>query len=152
MRCNLCWKNTKCPCRGGGCPGCWQTNNQVTYTNELLKLWMTPEMIRSNMDYIHKAQRSRVQSFDIWDNIVNGKELSEEKKEAIEKGTTVKWQTPVRTVTRDSESCSPLWDNPTPEHSFPSKTNPWVRCAYCCGIAHYVKKDPCPAFKWNNNE
>ena len=151
MRCNLCWKNTQCPCRGGGCPGCWQTNNQVTYTNELLRLWMSPEMIRENFDFIHKAQRSRLQSFDVWDKLVNGKELSEEKQEALEKGAIVKWTT-AREVKADSDLCHPLWDNPTPEHRFPSKTNPWVRCDFCCGLAKYVKNDPCPAFKWNNKE
>lgn len=151
MRCNLCWKNTQCPCRGGGCPGCWQNNNQVTYTNELLKLWIDAKMIKDNFDFIHKAQRSRIQAFDIRDNLVNGKELSQEKVEAMEKGRTVKWATvPRREVKADSDLCHPA-DNPTKEHSFPSKTNPWVRCVYCCGLAKYVKNDPCPAFKWDNN-
>ena len=151
MRCNLCWKNTQCPCRGGGCPGCWQNNNQVTYTNELLKLWMKPEMIRSNWDFIHNAQRSRIQAFDIWDNLVNGADLSEEKQEAIAKWIAVKPETPTRTVKADSTLCQPK-DNPTREHKFSSSTNPWVRCEFCCWIAHYVKKDPCPAFKWDNKE
>lgn len=152
MRCNLCWKNTKCPCRGGGCPGCWQNNNQVTYTNELLNFWMKPEMIRENFDFIHKAQRSHIQAFDIWDNLVNGKELSEEKKEAIENGKAIiNKEVPRRDVKADSDLCHPM-DNPTMEHDFPSKTNPWVRCKYCCGLAKYVRKDPCPAFKWDNKE
>lgn len=151
MKCNLCWKNTQCPCRGGGCPGCWQTNNQVTYTNELLKLWMESKSIFENLDFIHKAQRSHIQAFDIWDNLVNGKELSDEQKEAIEKWVTLRGEVIKRDVKSDAEWCTPR-DNPTPEHLFPSKTNPWVRCEYCCWLAKYVKKDPCPAFKWNNKE
>ena len=47
-------------------------------------------MIRKNFDFIHKAQRSHLQSFDVWDKLVNGKELSEEKQEALEKGAIVK--------------------------------------------------------------
>lgn len=150
MRCNLCWKNTQCPCRGGGCPGCWQTNNQVTYTNELLNLWVVPDIIHANLDFIHKAQRSHIQAFDIWDNLVNGKELSEEKQKAIETGTTLKGEPVRREVKADSEMCHSIWDAPTKEHLFISKTNPWVRCKYCCGIAKYVRNDPCPAFKWDN--
>lgn len=151
MRCNLCNQNTICPCRGWGCKGCWQSNNQVTYTNELLKLWMEPKMVRDNLDFIHKAQSSRIQAYDVWDNLVNGKELSEEKKEAMEKWLTLKWEAIKKEVKSDAIGCSPK-ENPTQEHSFPSKTNPWVRCEYCCGLAKYVKKDPCPAFKWDKEE
>ena len=106
-------------------------------------------MIRDNLDFIHKAQRSRIQAFDIWDNLVNWKELSEEKLNAIQNNTTIKWEPVKRAVKTDAEWCSPK-DNPTKEHDFPSKTNPWVRCNYCCWIAKYVKKDSCPAFKWDD--
>lgn len=151
MKCLLCWgMNCQCPCRGWGCKGCWQSNNQVTYTNELLKLWMDPKLIFDNLDFIHKAQSSRIQAYDVWDKLVNGKELSEEKLEAIEKGITIKWE-PIKREVKD-DTITPRGDNPTQEHSFPSKTNPWVRCEFCGWIAHYVKWKPCPAFKWDNKE
>ena len=151
MKCLLCNQSCQCVCRWGWCKGCWQSNNQVTYTNELLKLGLKPEVIRENFDFIHKAQSSRIQAFDIRDNLENGKELSEEKLNAINNGTTLKWEPIKRVVKSDAEWCIPK-DNPTQEHSFSSKTNPRVRCDYCCWIAKYVKKEPCPAFKSNNKE
>lgn len=156
MRCELCssnWKpvSTQCPCRWGWCKGCWQSNNQVTYTNELLKLWMEPKMVRDNLDFIHKAQKVKIQAYDVWDNLVNGKEFSEEKKEALENWTALKWTSTGGARKSDDPKFVSAWDNPSQEHSFPS-SNPWVVCKYCWCLQHYCKKRPCPAFKWDNNE
>ncbi len=69
---------------------------------------MEPKIVRDNLDFIHKAQSSRIQAYDVWDNLVNGKELSEEKKEAIENGKAIKRDVPIRGVMADSDLCSPI--------------------------------------------
>lgn len=152
MRCDLCsvnWKSvsTQCPCRGWGCKSCGQSNKQVSYTNELMKLWMKPDMIHSNLDFIHKAQNSRIQAFDVRDHLVNGKELSDNQKEAMEK------KIPIQTPNKPKQYIGFVsqWDSPDGKHSFPS-TNPRCNCIYCGWLQRYWKDKPCPTFKWEINE
>ena len=109
---------------------------------------MEPNLIYKELDFIHKAQKCKIQAFDVWDNLVNGKEFSEQQKEALEKNI------PLRENNSKPNSYTGFvskWDNPVEEHSFPDK-NPRSVCEYCWGIQRYRKNKPCPSFKWSNKE
>ena len=52
MRCELCGKNCRCSCKGWGCPSCNSTNKQVSLTNDLIKFWLTKDIVRERLKEI----------------------------------------------------------------------------------------------------
>lgn len=154
MKCKLCDRNTQCPCKGGGCPQCKQSNPQVEYTNKVIDLWTEKHLILENLESMKLWQRLRIDPYLIWDKLTNKKDFPEEVEDAIKNNKTLG-----STVAKNKISNAKfrtntfvVTENPNEFCDFEWSRSPWAKCKYCNSIQRYIKWKPCPAFKWNKEE
>lgn len=147
MRCDLCGKNTRCSCKGWGCPSCNSSNIQIQFMNDLIKFGLGKDVVRERMKEIHnyvgKIDTFTAYEFFSWaiDKETFDKAIEEfkpsNKKKASPKKSEVEWFKPT--------------PNPDNHHKFPS-SGARGRCIYCNGIKKYCEKEECPMWIKNQEE
>lgn len=144
MKCELCGKNTRCSCKWGGCPWCNSTNKQVSFMNDLLKFWLSKEVLRENYKTI-RTYIDKIDTFTAYEYYTN--QITEEQfNEALDKFK------PTRKKILAQQKKSEIIDvsnrvNPWKEHKW-NWTSPRSRCEYCWCIKKYCEKEECKAYKW----
>lgn len=145
MRCELCGKNCRCSCKGWGCPSCNSTNKQVSLTNDLIKFWLTKDIVRERLKeirtYLWKIDPYTLYEYLSW-------EIEEEKFNEVlanYKGGLRKY-TPKKKP--DIKEFKPTV-NPERACVF---NGPWVweRCIHCNSIRKYMQWKECPKYQWND--
>lgn len=154
MKCKLCDRNTQCPCKGGGCPQCKQSNPQVEYTNKVIDLWTEKHLILENLESMKLWQRLRIDPYLIWDKLTNKKDFPEEVEDAIKNNKTLG-----STVAKNKISNAKfrtntfvVTENPNEFCEYEPWMSPRRKCIFCGSIFRYHKNLPCPAFKLNKEE
>lgn len=142
MKCNLCNKNTRCSCKGGWCPGCNSTNRQIGFINNLLKFWISRDIVKQNLKeirtYVDKVDPYEAYEYLTWT-------IDEEVfKESLNKYTPTRKKA---FEARKSEVVDTTWRvNPERLCRF-SGSSPWDRCIYCNSIRKYMNWLECPKYK-----
>lgn len=142
--CNLCNKNTRCSCKWGGCPGCWSTNQQVSFINDLLKFWVSRDLIKEKLPEV-KWYYGKIDSFTYYE-FLNGLIDEEKFNQAIEDRKS--WRKKAYQQ-RVNEVVDTAWRvNPKKVCSFLGNS-PWDRCVFCNSIRKYMVGKECPKYKEN---
>lgn len=137
---------SKCSCRGWGCKLCNASNQLVQFHNDLMKFGLTKEKLKESLAFV-KEQLNKIDSFTLYEYL--SWEIDEEKyNEAKESFNPNKKKITVKKNEVDNFKPAP---NPTTQHHFPS-AGARVRCKFCNGIAKYVKNEPCPMYKGEENK
>lgn len=142
MKCNLCDKNTRCSCKGGWCPSCNSTNRQISFLNDLLKLWVSKEIIKEDLKTI-RAYEWKIDSYTVYEYLtgaITKEEFDKAVEERREARKKIYKNNPKTEVIDVSDRV-----NPSPSHKF-QWASPWSRCEYCRGIKKYVENERCPAY------
>jgi hypothetical protein len=145
MRCELCGKNTRCSCKWGWCPWCNSTNKQVSFINDLLKFWVTKDLVKEKLNEF-RAYTDKIDAYTAYEYITW--EIDEEKfNEAI--ANYKSWYKPYVPKKRESEVKNFI-PTPNPEKKCVFDSNsPWARCLKCNSVAKYMHWKDCPMYKWN---
>ena len=142
MRCELCGKPTRCSCRWGGCPSCWNNNKVIALMNDLLKFWVDKATVRKEMSFI-KVQLGKIDSYTLYEYLVW--EITEEQyNEAVANfNPSYKAPKPKRKV--EVKDFKPTV-NPERQCVFEW---PWQRerCIHCNSIRKYMQWKECPSYK-----
>lgn len=148
MRCELCGKNCRCSCKGWGCPSCNSTNKQVSLTNDLIKFWLTKDIVRERLKEI-RAYLDKIDSYTLYE-FISG-EIDEEKfNEALSNFKS--WYKPY-TPKKKIDEVKDFKPTPNPEtHHKWNGTSIRSRCQYCNCIKKYCDKEECPMWIWNKKE
>lgn len=154
MKCKLCDRNTKCPCKGGGCPQCRQSNPQVEYTNKVIDLWTDKKVVLENLESMKLWQRIKIAPFLVWDKLTNGTEFPDDVKEAIENNRPLGSDIPKHKVyiKKANETDFVPRKNPSRECNFWWDKSPWARCVFCNSIKRYMNGKECPSFNLENKK
>ena len=145
MRCELCWKLTKCPCRWWGCPECRASNRQVSVQNTLIKMWLTKQEIRENREFIwgHTNKVEEITMFEYIRGVINDEQLQEE----MDKYNPAKQ----KAIIKKPAFVPREWNNPTKQHEF-DWDSPRSHCVWCGWLKKYVANKDCTKYKWEENE
>lgn len=145
MRCELCGKNTRCSCKWGWCPWCNSTNKQVSFINDLLKFWVTKDLVKEKLNEF-RAYTDKIDAYTAYEYIMG--EIDEEKfNEAI--ANYKSWYKPYIPKKKVDE-VKDFKPTPNPEKKCVFDSNsPWARCLKCNSIAKYMRWKDCPMYKWN---
>lgn len=139
MLCLTCWKTTRCSCKGWGCPKCNSTNKQISFMNDLIKLWLSKEVVKENLSKIH-SYTGKVDSYTLYEYL--SWQIDEEK--LNEEVATYK---PKPESPKGIYYSVPTWEtNPTKQCVY-KKPWVWERCIYCNWIKKYQWDKDCPAYK-----
>lgn len=143
MRCELCWKITRCSCKWGGCPQCGSTNKQIAIMNDLIKFWLSKDTIKKEMKDI-RTYVDKIDTFTLYEYY--SKQITEEEfNKALEEFRPNKKQKTI--VKKPSEVVDTTWRvNPENQCVF-SGPWAWQRCIYCNGIRKYMQWKECPKHK-----
>lgn len=141
MRCDLCNKPTRCSCKWGWCPWCNSTNKQISLMNDLIKFWLSKDIVKERLKEIH-SYTDKVEPFTLYEYITG--EISEEKfNEALENyKPTYGWYHP----SIYSSKATSNWVNPNKQCVY-KKPWVWERCIYCNSIKKYMIWKECPMAK-----
>lgn len=140
MRHELDWGTTKCSCKWWGCKICWATNKQISLHNDLIKFWLSKEILRENLNKIN-WYLDKIDSYTLYE-FISG-EIDEEKfNEAL--ANYKSWYRPYTPKKKESEvkDFKPTV-NPESQCVFDSNS-PRARCKKCNSIAKYMKWKTCP--------
>lgn len=142
MLCLMCGKSTRCSCKWGWCPKCNSTNKQISLMNDLIKLWLSKEIVKDRLKDIH-SYTGKVDSYTLYEFLTN--QIDEEKfNEQIENYKTKQQELKVPSI----YASIPNWDwiNPNKQCVY---RKPWVweRCIYCNWIKKFQWDKVCPAYK-----
>lgn len=140
--CNLCNKNTRCSCKGGWCPSCNSTNKQVSFINDLLKFWISKNLVKEKINqirtYVDKVDAYTVYEYLAW--VIDEDAF----KEALNKFIPTRKKD---FEAKKNEVVDTSW-RVNPEKMCVYKwTSPWDRCIYCNSIRKYMNWKECPKFK-----
>ena len=147
MRCELCGKNCRCSCKGWGCPSCNSTNKQVSLTNDLIKFWLTKDIVRERLKEI-RTYLGKIDPYTLYEYL--SWEIEEEKfNEALAnyRGGLRKY-TPKKKP--DIKDFKPT-DNPERSCVFKGPWA-WERCIHCNSIRKYMIGKECPKYIWNEEK
>ena len=144
----LDWWNTKCSCKGWGCKICWASNKQISLHNDLLKFWLSKEMLKENLNKIN-WYLDKIDSYTLYEFISGA--IDEEKfNEAV-----ASYKIWFRTYTpkKKVDEVKDFKPTPNPEtHHKWNETSIRSRCQYCNCIKKYCGKEECPMWIWNKKE
>ena len=139
VHCDLCNTNTRCSCKGWGCPKCNNSNKLVWLTNELIKFWLEKETIKKEMAFI-KEKAFKVDSYTLYEYLswqINEEKLNEEIVTYVPKPESPK----------GIYYSVPTWEtNPTKQCLY-KKPWVWERCIYCNWIKKFQWNKDCPSYK-----
>lgn len=140
MRCELCGKNCRCSCKGWGCPSCNSTNKQVSLTNDLIKFWLTKDIVRERLKEI-RAYLGKIDAYTLYEYIAG--EIDEEKfNTAVENFKP--W---IKSYTPKKPSVKEFKPTPNPERQCVFDwRSPWDRCKRCNSIRKYMQWKECPMY------
>ena len=143
MRCELCGKNCRCSCKGWGCPSCNSTNKQVSLTNDLIKFWLTKDIVRERLKEI-RAYLGKIDAYTLYEYIAG--EIDEEKfNTAVENFKP--W---IKSYTPKKPSIKEFKPTPNPEKQCVFDwRSPWDRCKRCNSIRKYMQWKDCPMYVEN---
>jgi hypothetical protein len=142
MRCDLCNKNCRCSCKGWGCPWCNSTNRQVSFMNDLLKFWVTKEVMKDRLKEIHSLAE-KIDSYTAFEYltwVISEEEFNQLKEQYIPK----KQSTPIKKKS-EVEGFIPSV-NPSKACVFKGNS-PRDRCIHCNSIRKYIQWKECLAYK-----
>lgn len=139
MKCALCGVNTRCSCKGWGCPKCNNNNKVVWLTNDLIKLWLDKDIIRKEMAFI-KEKAFKVDNYTLYEYL--SWQIDEEQLNNEEQTYVPKQESP-----KGIYYSTPTWEtNPTKQCVY-KKPWVWERCIYCNEIKKFQWDKDCPAYK-----
>lgn len=140
MRCELCGKNCRCSCKGWGCPSCNSTNKQVSLTNDLIKFWLTKDIVRERLKEI-RTYLGKIDAYTLYEYIAG--EIDEEKfNTAVENFKP--W---IKSYTPKKPSVKEFKPTPNPEKQCVFDwRSPWARCKRCNSIRKYMQWKECPMY------
>lgn len=140
MRCELCNTNTRCSCKGGGCPTCHNNNKTISVTNDLIKFWLSKDIIKEKMSFI-KGEVWKIDTFTLYEfinwDIDEDKFLEAKAKHKPSYNGSIYWN-----------KVEANWINPNKQCVY-KKPWVWERCIYCNLIKKYQIWKECPRFKDN---
>lgn len=142
--CNLCNKNTRCSCKWGGCPWCNSTNKQVSFINDLLKFWVSKDLVKEKL----KEFRSYVDKVDSYTayEYIEGKIDKETFDAALEQYKSK----PRKRITKSKSEVEGFVPTSNPKNQCVFNSNsPWARCIHCNSIRKYMQWKPCPKYIWD---
>lgn len=142
MRCDLCNKNCRCSCKGWGCPWCNSTNKQVSFMNDLLKFWVTKEIIKDRLKEIHSLTE-KIDSYTTFEYltwVISEEEFNQLKEQYIPK----KQSTPIKKKS-EVEGFIPSV-NPSKTCVFKGNS-PRDRCTKCNSLRKYMQWKECLSYK-----
>lgn len=148
MRHELDWGTTKCSCKGWGCKICWASNKQISLHNDLMKFWLSKEILKENLNKIN-WYLDKIDSYTLYE-FISGVIDEEKFNEAV--ASYKSYLKPYVPKKKESEVANfKPTHNPNTEHNFPD-ASAWSRCTYCNCIRKYCGKEECPMHKWEKNE
>lgn len=148
MRHELDWGTTKCSCKGWGCKICWASNKQISLHNDLIKFWLSKEILKENLNKIN-WYLDKIDSYTLYE-FISG-EIDEEKfNEAV--ADYKSYLKPYVPKKKESEVANfKPTKNPDTHHKFPG-SSAWDRCIYCNCIRKYCGKEECPMYVGDEND
>lgn len=145
MRCELCGKNTRCSCKWGGCPWCNSTNKQVSFINDLLKFWVTKDLVKEKLNEF-RAYTDKIDSYTAYEYITGVIDEEKFNESAANYKIWFRTYTPKKKVNEVKD----FKPTPNPEKMCVFDSNsPWARCLKCNSVAKYMHWKDCPMYKWN---
>ena len=146
MRHELDWGAGRCSCKWGGCKICGASNKLVSLHNDLMKFWLTKEILKESLEVVNKYL-GKIDSYTLYEYIAW--EIDEEKFNAAVENFKP-W---IKSYVSKKPSVKDFKPTPNPEnHCVFDSPWVWARCTKCNSIRKYMQWKECPMYIGKEND